>query len=324
MRMKKNKQKYLKLIYNNYIIILKIGIITIIIIYIIIFHIIVNAKLENLNEFLYNGVDKMSLIIPIIAKDFYKISYNFKFYINFIEGIKNVIFIGNEEIEIIIKEMKLSLNFPINFINEKILLDVDKIKQLIKNRNETAVQRTGWYIQQFLKMIYCNICQDKYYLIWDSDTIPIKKVKMFENNGKPIFDVKTEYFEPYFITMKNIFTELGKKFRYSFISEHMIINTKLMKNMINRISDNKNLIGNTWYEKIINCIDPKYLYHSGFSEFETYGSFVEEHYKQIYSKRLWKSLRRGMSLNFNPKLLTDKDIKEFSKYYNSITFENWK
>ena len=180
MRMKKNKQKYLKLIYNNYIIILKIGIITIIIIYIIIFHIIVNAKLENLNEFLYNGVDKMSLIIPIIAKDFYKISYNFKFYINFIEGIKNVIFIGNEEIEIIIKEMKLSLNFPINFINEKILLDVDKIKQLIKNRNETAVQRTGWYIQQFLKMIYCNICQDKYYLIWDSDTIPIKKVKMFE------------------------------------------------------------------------------------------------------------------------------------------------
>ena len=266
----------------------------------------------------------MSLVIPIISKDFYKISNNFKFYINFIEGIKNVIFIGNEEIEIIIKEMKLSLNFPINFINEKILLDVDKIKQLIKDRNETAVLRSGWYIQQFLKMIYCNICQDKYYLIWDSDTIPVKKVKMFENNGKPIFDVKTEYYEPYFITMKNIFPELGKKFRYSFISEHMIINTKLMKNMINRISDNKNLIGNTWYEKIINCIDPKYLYHSGFSEFETYGSFVKVHYKQVYSIRLWKSLRKGVNLDFNPKLLTDKDIKKISKYYNSITFENWK
>jgi len=296
----------------------------IILLYIIIFHIKAKIKLENLNEFLYNKIDKISLIIPIIAKDFYKINYNFKFYINFIEGIKNVVFIGNEEIESLIKEIKSSLKFPINFINEKILLDVDKIKKLIKNRNETAVIRSGWYIQQFLKMIYCNICQDKYYLIWDSDTIPVKKVKMFERNGKPIFDFKIEYHEPYFITMKNIFPELGKKFRYSFISEHMIINTKLMKNMINRISDNKNLIGNIWYEKIINCIDPQYISHSGFSEFETYGTFVKEHYKQVYSKRLWKSLRRGVNLYFSPKLLTYNDIKKISKYYNSITFENWK
>jgi len=297
----------------------------IILLYIIIFHIKVNVKLKYINEFLYNGIDKMSLVIPIIAKDFYKIIYNYKFYINFIEGIRNVVFIGNDEIEHLIKvEMKSSLSFPINFINEKTLLDVDRIKHLIKNRNESAVIRSGWYIQQFLKMIYCNICQDKYYLIWDSDTIPIKKVKMFENNGKPIFDFKSEYHEPYFITMKTIFPELGKKFRYSFISEHMIINSKIMKNMINRISDNKNLIGNVWYEKIINCIDPKYISHSGFSEFETYGTFVKEYYKQVYSKRLWKSLRRGVNLCFNPKVLSYNDIKKFSKSYNSISFENWR
>ena len=55
-----------------------------------------------------------------------------------------MVFIGNEEIESLIKEIKSSLKFPINFINEKILLDVDKIKKLIKNRNETAVIRSGW------------------------------------------------------------------------------------------------------------------------------------------------------------------------------------
>ena len=59
----------------------------IILLYIIIFHIKVNVKLKYINEFLYNGIDKMSLVIPIIAKDFYKIIYNYKFYINFIEGI---------------------------------------------------------------------------------------------------------------------------------------------------------------------------------------------------------------------------------------------
>ena len=309
----------------KYILKIKIGKVilkSILLIYIIFFHIRIKDKLENLKDFLKNEIDKISLVIPIIAKDFYKINYNFKFYINFIDDIKNVVFIGNEETENLVKEMNSSLNFSINFINEKLLIDVDKIKQLIKKRNETAVIRSGWYIQQFLKMAYSNITQDKYYLVWDSDTIPVKKVKMFKNNGKPFFDVKTEYYESYFITMKNIFPELGKKYDYSFISEHMIINTKLMKNMINRISENNNLIGNTWYEKIINNIDIKYLSQSGFSEFETYGTFVKEHYSQVYSIRPWKSLRFG-NLYFNPKSLTDKDIKKLSKNYNSISFENW-
>ena len=172
-------------------------------------------------------------------------------------------------------------------------------------------------------MAYCNICQDKFYLIWDSDTIPVKKVKMFKNNGKPFFDVKIEYNEPYFTTMKNIFPELGKKQSYSFISEHMVINAELMKKVINRITDNNNLIGNTWEEKIINIIDINYLPLSGFSEFETYGTFVKEYYKEIYSKRPWKSIRRG-NLYFNPKLLTDNDIKKISRYYDSISFEKWK
>ena len=172
-------------------------------------------------------------------------------------------------------------------------------------------------------MIYCNICPDKFYLVWDSDTIPVKKIKMFKDNGKPFFDIKSEYYEQYFITMKNIFPELGKKHSYSFISEHMVINTKLMKNLINRIANNNNLIGNTWYEKIINIIDINHLAKSGFSEFETYGTFVKEYYKQVYSKRPWKSLRYG-NLYFNPKLLTDNDIRKISRYYHSISFEKWK
>ena len=60
-------------------------------------------------------------------------------------------------------------------------------------------------------MHYCIICQENYYLIWDSDTIPVKEVKLFNNDSKPFFDVKREYHKPYFITMKKIFPELEKK-----------------------------------------------------------------------------------------------------------------
>ena len=173
-------------------------------------------------------------------------------------------------------------------------------------------------------MIYCRICHDKYYLIWDSDTIPIKKVSMFSNDGKPIFDVKKEYHKPYFLTLKRLFPKLGKKYNYSFISEHMIINTNLMKNMIKRITFNKNLIGNTWYEKIINCIDIKDLPKSGFSEFETYGTFVKEYYKQIYHIRHWKSLRlrKGNGiLDFNSNFLINNSIGNIFKNYSAISFE---
>lgn len=279
----------------------------------------------NLNKFLGKKIHKISLVVPTISRDFHKIYNNLRFFINFIDGIKNIIFIGNEEINKLIKEKKSSLNFPIIFINEKLLIDINKVKQLIKIKNKYAVGRSGWYIQQFLKMIYCRLCHNKFYLIWDSDTIPIKKVSMFSNDGKPIFDVKTEFNKPYFITLKRIFPKLGKKYKFSFISEHMIINTNLMKNMIKRITFNKNLIGNTWYEKIINCIDIKDLPKSGFSEFETYGTFVKEYYKQIYNFRFWKSLRlrkEFQKLHYNSNFLTENDIRNISKIYNAISFEN--
>jgi hypothetical protein len=56
----------------------------------------------------------------------------YNYYIKFIDEIKNIIFIGNEEINKLIKEKKSSLSFPLIFINEKKLINVNKIKQLIK------------------------------------------------------------------------------------------------------------------------------------------------------------------------------------------------
>ncbi len=169
-------------------------------------------------------------------------------------------------------------------------------------------------------MNYCQICKQKYYLIWDSDTIPIKKVKMFSDDGIPYFNVKTEYHRPYFITMKKLIPKLRKKNHYSFISEHMLINTKIMKNLIKRIENNDNITGKHWFEKIINSIDIKDIPYSGFSEFETYGTFVNEFYKNSYKIRRWQSLRNGRYF-YNPKLFTYKNAKILSKKYDAISFE---
>ena len=265
---------------------------------------------------------KMSLVVPTVSKDLYKISRNFKFYKKYIVGINNLVFIGDEKVEKIIKQKQYIFKLPLNFINEKFLIDIDKLKNLIKLRKKSAIRRSGWYIQQFLKMQYSKICQDMYYLIWDSDTIPVKEVEMFNNNGKPYFDVRTEYHKPYFDTMKKIFPKLGKKYNYSFISEHMLIKTELMRTLINQININNNISGNTWFEKIINCIDLEELEYSGFSEFETYGTFVNEYYNKTYDIRPWKSLRYG-KYYYNPKYLTSNDILNIAKNYDSISFEKF-
>ena len=171
-------------------------------------------------------------------------------------------------------------------------------------------------------MQFSRVCLDKYYLIWDSDTIPVKEVKMFNDYGKPYFDIKKEYHKPYFKTMKKIFPELKKKYKYSFISEHMLIKTEIMKNLLNKIYFNKKIFGDTWYIKIINCINSKDLRYSGFSEYETYGTFASKYYSKEYNIRKWKSLRSG-NLYYSYKLLTDNDIKKISKKYDAVTFENY-
>lgn len=38
--------------------------------------------------------------------------------------------------------------------------------------------RTGWYIQQFLKMGFSQKTKDADYLIWDADTIILKPIKI--------------------------------------------------------------------------------------------------------------------------------------------------
>ena len=79
----KFKNKFMNIYYNNYI-----KIKSILLINIIIFSFKNINKLFRLNEFLNKKNENVSLVIPIISKDFYKIAKNFKYYINFINGIK--------------------------------------------------------------------------------------------------------------------------------------------------------------------------------------------------------------------------------------------
>ena len=180
---------------------------------------------------------------------------------------------------------------------------------------------TGWYYQQFLKMQYALICSDEYYMVWDGDTIPCRKINMFTKDTKqPYIDLKHEYHPEYFETMGKVLPGFRKVIERSFISEHMLIKCDIMKNLINDIEKNEDIKGEKFWEKILNAIEPKKIYDSSFSEFETYGTYVALRYPSVYKLRDWHSFRLGATF-FDKDTISDRDFEWLGKDFDAISFE---
>ena len=234
---------------------------------------------------------------------------------------KRLIFIGDNKLK------KALLEYPcdkVRFISEDSVIVKQKVRNIIEditNGDKAALGRTGWYFQQFLKMGYARHCEDSYYLIWDADTAPLKIVDMFEGKH-PFFDIKTEEHLPFFHTIENIFDGMHKVIEGSFISEHMVINCNCMNSLIQEIEDNSHLQGSSWYEKILRAVEKEELSQSGFSEFETYGTYCTVRYPEQYKFRNWTSCREG-NLYFEAGNLTQKEQKWLAKEFDAVSFEKW-
>ena len=266
-----------------------------------------------------NKFPMILLCTPTTVED---IEYYYNYFQTYISP-SRIIVIGNGKVKQIIENEQL----PVEYMDEDNLyprLSFQSVKKAIyaRTKEENALKRTGWYFQQFLKMAYSySIASDEQeYLIWDSDTVPTHVVTMYAENGKRYFDVKTEYHEPYFKTLSQLFPELRKNNDYSFISEHMLVDKNVMCNLIQNIERNVNIDGNYFWEKIINAVDVNTLSESGFSEFETYGTYCQFYYRDLYEIREWKSLREGAIFYGNK--IKEENLKYLSKAYDAVSFES--
>lgn len=257
------------------------------------------------------------VIIPVASKD---LSFVFKTIelINCnLEGVSQIFIITN-------KKHFRKLNNKIS--NNCVLLDEDilinelsyyQVQTYIRSVSPKSVNCTGWYFQQFLKYAFglSKYCNSEYYLSWDADTLPLHKLSFFSDNH-PLFTRKNEYHEPYFITLKKLLN-LTKVVDYSFIAEHMLFKTDIVKDMIYNIS-NANVKGDTWVQKIINACSFEEGKYAFFSEFETYGTYCVVKYPDLYKVRQLNTFRaagliRGRYINRNllEKLSMDLDIASF-------------
>lgn len=195
-----------------------------------------------------------------------------------------------------------------NFLNSKnlILLNEDELFENFKKNDLAEIikkkggdpSRSGWYFQQFLKMeVARKSFISDYYLIWDCDTIMLERIDFFTKKGRAIFNVSKQYHKPYFDCINRM--GLKNREKYSFISEHLMIKTDFMRELI-KFLDNKDQRNILWAKKVLNFVNIEDLSKSGFSEFETYGTYLLKFHKSTFSVKSIKSTRKGYSLFGDP------------------------
>jgi hypothetical protein len=243
---------------------------------------------------------------------------------NFDNG--NICFIGTKKVGELVENSAISDRS--SWVDENDIVPFDEVhacmaKRLAPILKGDALPRgvTGWYYQQFLKMQYAAMCKDEYYMVWDGDTIPCRKINMFSpETRQPYLDLKHEHHAEYFETMGKILPGFGKVIERSFISEHMLFRCDIMKNLIADIEKNDWIEGKRFWEKIINAIEPEKIYDSSFSEFETYGTYVALRYNEVYRLREWHSFRLGGSF-YEIDTITDGDFAWLGVDFDAISFE---
>lgn len=261
--------------------------------------------------------EKFNVIIPVAYKDFAFLQKTIKYV---------AMNIKPQKIFVII-DKRLESYLPKGIRNDDLVEILDE-NNLIKNVSYESIRnlmvkhglpakRTGWFLQQFIKLgfSFSAYCNTEYYLSWDADTLPLRPIDFFTQNGKPMFTKKKEHNQAYFDTLEKLLS-FRKYADYSFIAEHMMFSKNVVAAMLNDI-EHSSVNGVTWYEKIINATDSTNV--NSFSEFETYGNFCLNHYPNMYATQVLNTFRKAGYIA--GRFISDRKLNYMSFDLDTASFE---
>jgi Family of unknown function (DUF6492) len=220
----------------------------------------------------------LDVLIPAIDKDLVTLPY-------VIDGVKDNIRHPIGEISIIAPRssniLRVCQEKGCVFVDEDSVLPITK-----KDVNYICTDghdRSGWLFQQFLKWSGDKLARQPHYLVVDADTVFIRPQILIVND-RVVFNCSDEYHLPYFDIYQALLNE-KPRCPVSFTSHHMLFEKTKLKELKARIEKESRL---TWCEAIIKHIDRKTL--SGHSDYETYGQFVFNHYRNEIALEYWFNL----------------------------------
>ena len=161
-----------------------------------------------------------------------------------------------------------------------------------------------WYYQQVLKITFViNFVNKtkKPIIIWDADTIILKKILFFKNNNSINYGTTSEFHKAYYKTNKNLLNNQPRYF-ISSLAQFISITTSEAKFLIKRLSKIKKKrkkIGEWITDVIFKSVVSAHQNYNGsmFSEYELIGqSNLLKSYKK---QKLISGIREHLNLN-NP------------------------
>ena len=152
---------------------------------------------------------------------------------------------------------------------------IGNLRDILKiNMPAMAHSRIGWYLQQFIKLaVLRQARKTENYLIWDADTIPMKNLFFFSSTGVVEFYAAKEFHTPYFTAIHKILN-LGKIAPFSFIAQCFPCKGSWAIEFFNDIEKK---FKSDYISSIISNIN--FEHQSGFSEYETLGTFIYKNFK---------------------------------------------
>jgi hypothetical protein len=176
----------------------------------------------------------------------------------------------------------------------------------------------GWYYQQFLKFAFVNVSNsDSHYLIWDADTVLLRPIRFFDEDGRAIYTKAAEHHRPYFQTFGQLFGVPAQR-DFSFISQHQIIDKSILRQMLGEI-EARHPHASDWTWAVMENLRGEGS--NLFSEFETYGHYAKWKHPETMAFRDLKWTRNGERLAGYPPdpSMMDRLAEDFS----FASFENF-
>lgn len=203
-------------------------------------------------------------------------------------------------------------------------LFVSNLKQEVYNRLPARNKdRCGWYLQQFIKLRAIeNLGIGRTALIWDADTVPLRPLSFIDASVASEATVLNYYFakkrhKPYFEAIKRI-TGLSYEGDHSFIAQCIPVKGEWAESLFDHISK---VNEKPWVESLLENID--FNEASGFSEYETLGTFFSTKFPLEFQPAKGRWLRFGNQFIGTYKNLNDPRSHRILREYAFASFEKW-
>nr|WP_269205119.1 FkbM family methyltransferase [Motilibacter aurantiacus] len=129
-----------------------------------------------------------------------------------------------------------------------------------------GVDRSGWLLQQLVKLRADEITGDDRVLVWDADTVAARR-QAFTAGHRTVFDASDEYHRAYDVALQRLLGH-GRASRLSFVAHHMLFEADVLRRLR---ADLEARSGLPWYEAVLAAVVRDDA--SGFSEYELYGNY---------------------------------------------------